>query len=126
MNSKSRINDISTLVQEFIRSTPDQYYRLVQPPRQEFGLMFLCSQQSISMSLVQLTYIQTLCMKNIELSHTIFGCYRVYCAGKICFFPGQLYEISQRQKTPLLCAEKSLLSLFVFYTYELKNSFMSD
>lgn len=45
VNSKGRINDTSALVQESVRSIPDQYYRLVQPSGQEYGLMSLCSQK---------------------------------------------------------------------------------
>lgn len=45
VNSKGRINDISALVQEVFRYIPDPYYRLERPSRQEYGLMFLCSQK---------------------------------------------------------------------------------
>lgn len=45
VNSKGRIIDISTLVQKFFRAILGQYYRLVQPSRQEYDLMFLCSQK---------------------------------------------------------------------------------
>lgn len=42
---KESINDTSAPVQEFVWSIPDQYYRLVQPSREEYGLLSFSSRQ---------------------------------------------------------------------------------
>lgn len=119
VNSKGRINDISTLVQGFVRSIPDQYYRLVQPSRQEYHLMLLCSQKRLAWVWCS-SYTLNIVHEEHKIVFHMLVATEFYCAGKICFFPGQLYEISQTQKTPSFCAEKSLLSLFIFHPYQLK------
>lgn len=125
VNSKGRISGISILVEEFFRSI---FWPMLQAgaaiKARIWSYVFMLTKEVAWTWCSSHTFKH--CAWRAKNCHTHTGCYRVYCAGKTCLFPGQLYEISQSQKTPLFCAEKSLLSLFVFYTYELKDSFMSD
>lgn len=86
----------------------------MQTPRQYYGLISLCPHQRLHELGAVHIHPNTVHEEHKIVPHYTFAsCYGVYCAGKICFFPGQLFGICQKQKAFL--AAKYLPSLLVFY-----------